>query len=128
MNYYSYFFTRQDISPEQQIVQTAHAALKLGVNSQRGPGDASKMATTPKVPHLIDENVNPDETYFTLIGVRNKDALEACMSILDKFGYRYEVFYEPDIGDEPTSIAVYPIAATDRGPLQAFNLLKIGKV
>jgi hypothetical protein len=47
------------------------------------------------------------------------------MQILEKFGFRYEVFYEPDIGNEPTAIAVYPISELMKGPLEAFNLLKM---
>lgn len=106
--YYSYFFTRQDISPEQQIVQTAHAALKLGVNS-----------------HEITSKIDPDQTYFTLVGVRNIEALDAVIDILNTYKFKYEVFFEPDLGDTPTSVALYPIAEYNRGPLMAFNLLKI---
>jgi hypothetical protein len=105
---YVYFFTRQDISPEQQLVQTAHVALKLGV--------------------MIDEQkLNPDETYFAVIGVRNEDALIAVGEILEKFKYPYEIFQEPDMKNQVTSIATYPINQDDRGPLLAFNLLKIQK-
>ena len=118
MKQYAYFFTRQDMSPEQQIVQTAHAALKLGVNSATTP-----PALDADVPYV--SNINPDETYFTVVGVRDLSALYAVQSILDKFGYRYEMFVEPDMNDEPTSIAVYPISEFVRGPLKAFNLLKV---
>ena len=109
---YAYFFTRQDMSGEQQIVQTAHAAFKLG--------------------HIIGcvsdaTRVNPDQTYFTVIGVRNLDALGAVMDILDKFGFLYETFFEADIGGEPTSIALYPISENDKGILQAFTLLTLPK-
>lgn len=120
MNYYAYFFTRQDISAEQQIVQTAHAALKLGVNSQRQP-DAKKTDI-----HQVNEQVDPDHTYFTVVGVRNEDALKACIQILDAFKFKYEVFIEPDMDNQITSIAVYPIPEDQKGPLQAFNLLKVG--
>jgi hypothetical protein len=122
VKYYSYFFTRQDISPEQQIVQTAHAALKLGVNSQRqGFSDDARVY----VPHQVNEAVKPDETYFTVIGVQNEDALMSVVEILIKFGFKYEAFVEPDMGNQLTSIAVYPIAEDKKGPLKAFNLLKI---
>lgn len=103
--YYSYFFTRQDLIPEQQIVQTAHAALKMGVKT--------------------DKKIDPDSTYFTVVGVRNLDALNAVIEILDKFEYKYEVFYEPDLEGTATSIALHPIPEYNRGPLLAFNLLKI---
>ncbi len=121
--YYAYFFTRQDISPEYQVVQTAHAAFKLGVNSQRW---SDSMPPTPN--QQVNEGVDPDETYFTVIGVRNLDALEAVRTILVKFDMEYEDFFEPDLnGGEITSIGVYPIHENERGPLLAFNLLKIQK-
>lgn len=120
---YVYFFTRQDISPEQQVVQTAHVALQLGVMSQR---IVEKAAGTPVVPHYVNENVDPKETYFTVIGVRNLVALEAVEEILRRFGFLYEKFFEPDLGQgEFTSIATYPIPESEKGVLNAFNLLTI---
>ncbi len=129
MNNYAYFFTRQDISPEQQIVQTAHAALQLGVNSQRWTGK-DWDETTKDVgmrDHVRPDEIVAEETYFTVVGVRNLKALEAVMSILRQFKFRFEAFNEPDLnGGEITSIAVYPIPETEKGPLEAFNLLKVG--
>lgn len=126
MKHYAYFFTRQDISPEQQIVQTAHAAFQLGVHSQRvidnGKADANF------VPCQINENIDPTETYFTVIGIRDLAALNAVERILEKFGYRYEKFFEPDLKDgEFTSIGVYPISEFHRDVLMAFNLLKVDR-
>ena len=119
MKHYAYFFTRQDISPEYQVVQTAHAAFQMGVNSQRW------IDSHPQKQQVMDE-IQEKNTYFTVVGVRNLDALLAVTTILDKFVFKYEVFHESDLNGEPTSIAVYPIAETDRGPLLAFNLLTIG--
>ena len=108
MKYYAYFFTRQDISPEQQIVQTAHAAFQLGVHSQRVTTDRKTDETL--VPCQVNEEIDPTETHFTVIGVRDLGALYAVERILQKFGYRYEKFFEPDLKDgEITSIGVYPI-------------------
>jgi len=105
MKKYSYFFTRQDIRPEQQLVQTAHVAMKLGFN--------------------LNEQEDPNNTYFVCVGVRNRDALFAVEKILYKFNFKFEVFYEPDIGNnEMTAIAVYPIDEDKRDILMAFNLLK----
>jgi hypothetical protein len=126
MKTYAYFFTRQDLSPEQQIVQTAHAALQLGVNSQRWT--KNEWSETVQQPHLMPDLINAADTHFTVVGVRNLDALNAVEEILNKFGFRYEVFFEPDLGaGENTSIAVYPIVETARGPLLAFNLLSINR-
>ena len=121
MRHYAYFFTRQDISSEYQVVQTAHAAFQLGVNSQRW------KAKPPEDQQVMDDVV-PEETYFTVVGVRNLTALNAVETILSKFGIAYTIFFEPDLnGGEHTSIAVYPIAEDKKGPLDAFNLLTIGR-
>ena len=113
---YCYFFTAQNMSAEQQLVQTAHVALKLGVLSTRQVAPVTDVTPVGKF--------DPDNTYFTVIGVRNEDALLAVKLILDKFGYQYETFYEPD-QEQVTSIALYPILESQRGPLMAFNLLKM---
>lgn len=122
--YYTYIFVRQDISNEQQAVQAAHATLKLGVESQRR-GD--KVVPEGKVPFQLAAEIRPNQTYFTLVGVRNLDGLLAAKDILDKFGFMHETFYEPDLRDEPTAIACYPIREDLRGPLLAFNLLTMKK-
>lgn len=109
MKRYLYTFTRQDISREQQLVQTAHVTMKLGYYLwKNGYADAS-----------------PDNTCFTCIGVRNADALVAVQKILDQFGFKYEMFFEPDLNEgEYTAIAVYPVNEDARDVLLAFNLLK----
>jgi hypothetical protein len=105
MKRYVYLFTRQDIFKEYQLVQTAHVALKLG----------TKMS----------KHEDPDNIYFTCIGVRNLEALKAVGTILDQFHFGYESFIEPDLnGGELTAIAVYPRDEDKRGVLLAFNLLK----
>ncbi len=110
MRRYLYTFTRQDIFKEYQLVQTSHATFKLGFMMAK-QGEA-----------CIDD---PDNTYFTCVGVRNLDALEAVEQILVAFDFEYEVFVEPDLnGGEKTSIAVYPVDEDKKGVLQAFNLLK----
>jgi len=126
MRHYAYFFTRQDISPEYQVVQTAHAAFQLGVFSQHGTPYEGDGIVSP--PQLHGMQIDPRETYFTVVGVRNLTALNAVELILNKFGFAYEAFFEPDLnGGEHTSIAVYPIAEDKKGPLDAFNLLTIGR-
>ena len=102
---YAYFFVRQDIRPEYQLVQTAHVAMKLGFN--------------------LNEQEDPDNTYFTCVGVRNLDALFAVEKILAEFEFKYEFFCEPDLnGGELTALAVYPVDEDKRDVLLAFNLLK----
>lgn len=105
MKRYVYTFTRQDIFKEYQLVQTAHATMVLG----------AKMSKAD----------DPDNTYFTCVGVRNLEALNAVEKILMTFNFRYEKFFEPDLnGGEYTAIAVYPVDEDKRDVLLAFNLLK----
>jgi hypothetical protein len=59
------------------------------------------------------------------VGVRNEDALYAVIQILEEFGFEHEVFREPDMNNEITAIAVYPISELMKGPLQVFNLLRM---
>lgn len=117
---YVYIFTRQDISPEQQIVQSAHATYLLGHRQH----SASKSTEDPCY-YGQRHMSNPSVTHFTLIGVSNLVGLQAVIQILDTFELAYEVFYEEDLNNEPTSIAVYPIREDCRGPLMAFNLLRV---
>ena len=106
MKRYAYFFTRQDIFREYQLVQTAHVAMKLGAKMNKQTDD-------------------PDNTYFTCVGVRNLEALEAVEKILTQFGFEFEKFFEPDLnGGEYTALAVHPVDEDKRDVLLAFNLLK----
>lgn len=108
MKQYVYIFTRQDIAKEHQLVQTGHVALKLGYEAAKN-----------------NIEMDPDNTYFTCIGVRNLEALDAVRKILRTFGYRYELFFEPDLKNgEITSIATYSIDEDKRDVLLAFSLLR----
>lgn len=106
MSYYMYFFTRQDISPEQQLVQTAHVALQAG--------------------QYLPDDCDPSQTTFIVIGVRDLRALHAVEMILGSLGLVYTEFHEPDINNETTSIVTQPLLDTDprREALFAFDLLK----
>ena len=119
---YAYFFTRQDIFPEYQLVQTAHVALKLGVKAS----NYVKVDKRPVKPYQHFD-FNPSETYFTCIGVRDLTALDAVMDILNKYELEFELFSEPDLNNgEITSVGVYPVDESARGFLLAFDLLKFG--
>ena len=73
----------------------------------------------------MGKGADPDNTYFTCVGVRNLDALKAVAKILDQFNVHYECFIEPDLNNgEMTAIAVYPRDEDERDILLAFNLLK----
>jgi hypothetical protein len=100
---YSYFFTRQDIFEEYQLVQTAHAALELG----------SK---------LTEDQVK--DLHFTCCGVDDLEALENAERVLESMGVPFIVFREPDIGNQKTAIGVYPLEEHKRGLLRNYRLLR----
>jgi len=105
MKRYLYIFVRQDIFKEYQLVQSSHVAYKLG--------------------SVLGKDADADNTYFTCVGVRNLEALEAVEKILTKFGFKYEKFFEPDLNSgEYTALAVHPVDEDKRDILLAFNLLK----
>ena len=93
-NGYIYLFIRRDLSPAQQIIQTAHAIYRIG----RGYGQ---------------EEYDP---YAVLIGVENeKELLDAGRYLLSN-GIDHETFYEPDI-KAYTAIATKPLYGDERKPL-----------
>jgi hypothetical protein len=100
---YSYFFTRQDIFEEYQLVQTAHVALELGSE-------------------LTKEEVK--DLHFTCCGVEDLEELEAVERVLQSIKAPYKVFREPDIGNQKTAIGVFPIEEHKRGLLRNYNLLR----
>jgi len=104
MKRYVYFFTRQDLTPEQQLVQTAHVAYKIG--------------------STLGRKAKANETIFVCIGVRDRDGLWAVMRILDEFSYAYECFGEPDLDVGITAVAVHPVNEDKRDILLAFNTLR----
>jgi hypothetical protein len=102
---YTYVFVRQDISPEYQLVQAAHATMALG------------KALAPE--H------DPHNTYFTVVGVPDPAELKNVEQILKANNFPYEKFIEPDIktGSQVTAIATHPIHWAARRPLKGYPLL-----
>ena len=100
---YVYIFVRQDLSKEQQLVQAAHVALVLGNRLNR-----------PKA----------DDIYFQVCGVPQLIDFAPLMKDLNKYGVKYETFYEPDQGHTLTAIATYPTPKDQRGMLRNYKLLK----
>jgi hypothetical protein len=105
---YMYFFVRQDIPREYQLVQTAHVAL---VNGWQIALDKSM------------DPVDPNNIYFTVVGVPNLAALKKVREDLRHLEITHSLFIEPDLGDEATSIATYPIKVNERGRLLTYKLL-----
>ena len=105
---YSFFFVRQDISPEYQLVQNSHVALKLGTE-------------------LAAEQVKSDELYFACIGTENLDSLHQIYTKLLEDGVRTVAFYEPDLRNELTAIATFPIAADKKAFLSHHKRLRFAE-
>ena len=105
---YVYFFTRQDISYEQQLVQTAHAAAAV----------------------RQEHDFNAHEQHFIVFGVPSEADLKEKDEYLQKQGIRTTVFLEPDIGNQWTSLATQPIRgslARRRGWFKENSLLCLPK-
>ncbi len=101
---YVYIFVRQDMSKEQQLVQSAHATLVLG--------------------HKLKNRKDVSELYYAVIGVANLLELAQGMKHLQKRNHEFVTFYEPDQGNTLTAIATYPIKDEDRGDLRKYPKLK----
>ena len=86
MNSYIYTFVRQDLSPEQRIVQIGHACYEAGKKFQDDLGVSSLI----------------------LLSVENEDELTDIAFKLDMRGIEYYMFYETDINSY-TAICTCPI-------------------
>jgi len=96
---YMYLFTRRDLSPQQQIIQTSHITHIIG-----------KKQECDSVPNAV------------LIGAKNEGDLMAIKEYLEYFDIAHEIFYEPDISQH-TAIATYPLQGEQRTPLRKFDLM-----
>jgi hypothetical protein len=104
---YVYIFVRQDISPEYQLVQSAHAAAKMGFEMHKN-------------------QMHPDVfggLYFACIGVPDIKGLKVAMDDAHSLGATTYPFYEPDIGNELTAVATSPILASERKRLLSYKRL-----
>ena len=102
---YVYYFTIQDqLDTVHQGVQAAHAMFALGY-------ELAKLG--------ID--VNPYDTYFQWIGVKNQVEL---LNIINKHqNTKHVKFIEPDIGNVLTSAAFFPVYADKRRQFLDYQLL-----
>jgi hypothetical protein len=87
MNPYIYTFIRDDISPEQKIVQLGHATWEAGLRF-KNPGKTASLILL----HADDE-----------------DDLVAAARKLDEKGIEYYMFYEPDNMMGYSAICTRPI-------------------
>lgn len=105
---YVYIFVRQDLFKEYQLVQAAHVAYAAGW----------QIALDNSA-----ETIDPHNVYFTVVGVPHLKDLQRVMAELLDLDITHTLFREPDIGDEPTAVATYPIKVNERGQLLRYKLL-----
>jgi peptidyl-tRNA hydrolase len=97
---------RKDLSPSQQAVQAAHAAIEVA---------RKHISSDEEHPHLV------------IAGVSSEVHLQNAYSRLKAHGVTVEPFYEADIGDELTAIASAPISGKDRHHFRRFNLINLAE-
>lgn len=108
---YCYIFTRQDIRPEQQLVQTAHATMVAGWHFR------------------LSYSVNPAKINFVCCGVKDESGLKEAMNFMATRGIAFEVFAEPDINNEVTCVCSHPITSiAQRKKFGCFKLLRFNNV
>ena len=100
---HSYFFVRQDISPEQQTVQLQHVSLELGNCLTRR--------------ETLGLN-------FVTCGVPDLEALENIESYLVSKELEYVLYRDSHFFNEITAIAVFPLNADDREHFRFGKLLR----
>lgn len=105
--HYTYVFVRQDIFPEYQLVQAAHATMVAGQN--------------------LDPKFQAGNMYFTVCGVENESELKKIHREIRSMNHKAFMFYEPDIKSY-TALAISPIHWKEKGDLKRFPLLKFSSL
>jgi len=109
--HYVYIFVRQDMTPEYQLVQAAHAAARMGQRTGSNGIDQGKF----------------DELYFSVIGVPDLPALARALEDFKQRGIKTYPFIEPDIGNVMTAFASDPVWSADRKGLLSYKRLVFAK-
>lgn len=99
-----YAFVRTDLSPEQQMVQAAHAAAEAGRRFYR-----------------------PEHGIASLIvlAVSNLQALYKAKTLLESMGIEHDMFFEPDWNTGHSAIGTRPLLDSERPLLRGYQLWKL---
>lgn len=100
---YVYVMVRQDLSPEQQLVQASHAALEAGF---RFPAPGKNTA------HLV------------MLAAAGEGALLSAARRLEDAGIAHHVFFEPDAGVGYSAWATKPLKGAERKALRRYPLYR----
>jgi hypothetical protein len=101
---YVYIFVRQDMSKEYQVVQSSHVALKLGAE-------------------LTKNDIETDNLYFVVCGADDLEHLQGIKEHIQSYT-NYVEFIEPDLSNETTALATYPIDSNRKNVFKNYKLLK----
>lgn len=91
MNSYIYTFIRQDISPEQRIVQLGHACHEAG--------------------KLLPHQEHTEPSTMILLSARDQSDLKSIAEQIDRAGIEFYMFWEPDNEMGYSAICTRPIIA-----------------
>ena len=83
--------TRRDISPGYQAVQSAHAAIEFQYEHPE-----------------IAKEWNTNSKYLIFLSVENEEALQRLLQKIQIRNLKYSTFFEPDIGNQLTAVALEP--------------------
>lgn len=101
MNPYIYTFIRQDISPEQKIVQLGHATWEAGLRFEKPSETASLI----------------------LLSADDEDDLASISRKLDQRGIEHYTFFEPDNNMGYSAICTRPVyEKTERNFFKRYTL------
>lgn len=89
--------TRSDLEPGAQAVQSSHAAIQFIYDH----------------PEIAKQWYNVSN-YLVLLSVKNQKELLDLVDIFNQRGIHISKFYEPDLGNELTSIAIEPTSRARR--------------
>ncbi len=104
-----YVIVRKDLSLEQQSVQAIHASIETA--RLLGNDKEEKW----EHPHLV------------LCGVENENALKNTIQRLVKNNIPFSYFVEPDLNNEITAIATFPLRGEKRDVMSRYQLLSFDK-
>ena len=98
---YSYVFVNPGLSASQRIVQTNHAAIELGHELNR-------------------QNISIKDLHLVLCPLTDANAIS---NLLSENNIANVKFQEPDLHNQVTAIATWPVARSRRSVLRKFPLL-----
>ena len=100
---YTFIFVRQDLNKEIQVVQSSHAALVLG--------------------HKIKDH-DPHKLNFVVCGAKDLADLMAIKDHIATEGVETVEFVEPDLNNEITAIASFPMSVSKKRCMRRYKILK----